>query len=691
MPLYTVNTYFNQILRTILPGAFLVAAALSLPHAPAFAGTGHDIVPIEKEGSLDTPHLGDVETRKATPNEGRVRVNKEDISSTQLLRRKDPLVSITSPGAGKAARSYQKITGKVGGGIAKAFLRVNDDTQVVTVTGGAFEAYGMLKPGLNTITALAWDLDGNLGKDSIKVFLDPPASAANVKILKPAPGAEFDITWDRVITVEAACADKTVTEGVLSVNNLPMRVLFKAGVMRQETALLPGANEIRVEAALPGGRSSLSDTVRVDTFDARPKDLVAVLTWDNAYADMDLHVWDSFGHHTFNEAKDDSLSDAAIPRGSLDMDRKGDFGPEVFSMEAAEPEVYKLFVNDNPTLKASGGKAYLRVLLYGEEPSRRIMRGFGPMRLGKDSPAWEAAIVKMPEGVFFDDKEADLIKTFKMDSKAIRRLALTLSEENMAFRLLAVSAMGQIKSDEAVEPLVAVLASGPVEVRRAAAGALWNIRSQESAEPLIKALKDPDAEVRRAAAGALGAIGDERAISPLTGLVDEEGDVQARVEAIRALGRLGDPRGLASLLSQVKDEEVRVRVEAVRALSYIKDKKSVAALVAALSDKGVSVREAAAWGLGRLECADAVKPLIDALEFDPEERVRTGAAMSLGRLRDATALPGLEKAARQDASDRVRFRATKAVEGMTVSRNAGSAVRPAPFEPADKDEDVVVY
>lgn len=50
---------------------------------------------------------------------------------------------------------------------------------------------------------------------------------------------------------------------------------------------------------------------------------------------------------------------------------------------------------------------------------------------------------------------------------------------------------------------------------RKAACALGDLKADEALEPLVDALHDKDSEVRQAAAKALGDIGDERAIEPL--------------------------------------------------------------------------------------------------------------------------------------------------------------------------------
>jgi len=670
----------------LIAAAILAAAVVSAP-VSARAGEGR-ILPFKREGGLGTLGTGNV--KKKSPARERVHIGRDESAAPGVLEKKDPLVIITSPKAGDATHSIQKVSARIGNNIAKAFLRVNEDTSIVTVNSGEFSTEAALRPGLNTVTVLAWDLDGNLGKDYVKVFLaEDSVDGVKLSITEPEDGAFLDTTSDRVIKVRASLKGGANVDGILLVNGVRHLVRFERGKMEREVALMPGVNEIMVEAKVGQGFET-SPRVKVTTFDARPKDLVAVLTWDAPGADADLHVWDSFGHHTFNEAADPRLCEPAIPKARLDMDRRGGGGPEVFTLEAAEPEVYTFYANYNPGIGSIPTNATLSVILYGEVPARRFMRVFGPMPLSDKDRAWEAAVVKMPEGVFFQEKDQDLTRTLAMDSKAVRRLLLVLDEENPSFRLLAVTALGRIKNEQAVPKLSEVLLNDGVDMRRAAAGALWSIRSVESIPPLCEALFDTDHEVRRAAAGALGYIGDEEAVRPLTTLLSEEGDPLVRSEAIRALGAIGYSGAGINVIPFLVDPNPAIRSEAARALGRISepsDTEAVSGLLEALDDDVPGVRELSAWALGELGAKKAVGPLMDVLHFDDSEDVRAEAALALGRIGDKEGIAELEQARDKDFSDKVRFCSRKAMEELSPEELQPKQVIP----PVELDEDVIIY
>jgi len=673
-----------------------LAAAILIAFLPITAHAGRALLMMKRSGGLDTigisPPGG---LARKEPAHERVSIDKKAVAASAVITRKDPLVMLTEPRSALLDARYQRVSGRVGGGITKAFVRINDDVRIVPVYSGRFSTFAALRPGLNTVTVLAWDLDGNLGKDSMNIFVRQEQGGPSIRITAPRDGTRMDVTRERVVTVKAEVSDKTVTRAVLVVNDVPRIVSVEKGNIDQDTALMPGPNEIYMEVADASGRVGDSRPVSVSAFDSAPKDLVAVLTWDSPDTDMDLHAWDSFGHHTFADSKDPYQCEAAIPYGMLDMDRKGGYGPEVFSLEAAEPEVYTFYVNYNPGLGShDGADAYLRLLLYGDEPSRRIVREFGPFRLSKNRISWEAAHVKMPEGVFFQEKDEDLKKTLGMDAKAIRRLALMLKEENTAFGLLAISAMGRIKSEDAVPALLDALETGPAEIRRAAAGALWSIRSVDSVPGLIAALNDEDHEVRRAAAGALGDIGDTSAVYPLTGLLAEEGDQLVRVESIRALGRIGDTRATGTLTALAKNSDPRVRAEALKALGNAGEEEpeydTETAILRALGDETAGVRGAAAYAAGSLKITDAVEGLTDILYFDDDEGARAQAAAALGALGGEGSVPELERASETDFSPRVRFYAKKALEQIGPTTREEDEHREEEWTMPD-EEGLIVY
>ena len=87
---------------------------------------------------------------------------------------------------------------------------------------------------------------------------------------------------------------------------------------------------------------------------------------------------------------------------------------------------------------------------------------------------------------------------------------------------------------------------------------------------LIKALQDQSNPFTRRweAAKALGVIKDERAVEPLIKAMSDENEVVRRVTA-EALGRLGDKRAIPVLKEALKDKSWRVRRNAAESLEKL--------------------------------------------------------------------------------------------------------------------------
>jgi len=79
-------------------------------------------------------------------------------------------------------------------------------------------------------------------------------------------------------------------------------------------------------------------------------------------------------------------------------------------------------------------------------------------------------------------------------------------DEDKYVRVSAIKALGNIKSDTAVQPLINLLKDEDKYVRVSAIKALGNIKSDTVVQLLISALKDEDSHVRESAAEALGKI-----------------------------------------------------------------------------------------------------------------------------------------------------------------------------------------
>ncbi|MCK4858041.1 MAG: HEAT repeat domain-containing protein, partial [candidate division Zixibacteria bacterium] len=90
-----------------------------------------------------------------------------------------------------------------------------------------------------------------------------------------------------------------------------------------------------------------------------------------------------------------------------------------------------------------------------------------------------------------------------------------LKDEDSGVRWRAAKALGEIKSPEAVKPLMEALKDEDYDVRWRAALALGEIESPQAVKPLIEALQDEDSYVKWRAAEVLEKFADPKILSLL--------------------------------------------------------------------------------------------------------------------------------------------------------------------------------
>jgi len=146
----------------------------------------------------------------------------------------------------------------------------------------------------------------------------------------------------------------------------------------------------------------------------------------------------------------------------------------------------------------------------------------------------------------------------KQYKHAGKHLVFWLENPFADVRSAVAEALGAIKSETAVEPLIARLEDEDAEVRRAVALALGAIKSETAVQPLIERLEDEDADVRSAVAQALGAIKSETAVEPLIVRLEHK-DVGVRSAVAQALGAIKSETAVQPLIARLEDEDADVR------------------------------------------------------------------------------------------------------------------------------------
>ena len=142
------------------------------------------------------------------------------------------------------------------------------------------------------------------------------------------------------------------------------------------------------------------------------------------------------------------------------------------------------------------------------------------------------------------------------DQQAIEPLLKALQDYPLPVTFEAADALGAI-GDPAMDAVIGLLQDGNVFEQTSMAMVVGRVREPRAVEPLLQALTASDSWVRRPAAWALGMIGNALAVDPLIQRLTDS-DIPTRWMAIGALGKIGDARARDSLTAIAADPNAPV-------------------------------------------------------------------------------------------------------------------------------------
>ena len=196
----------------------------------------------------------------------------------------------------------------------------------------------------------------------------------------------------------------------------------------------------------------------------------------------------------------------------------------------------------------------------------------------------------------------------------------------------------------AVDVLIEALNRDSDGVRYAAILALGEIRDERAVGPLLRVLRPPPGSrtfsglEKMLAARALAEFGPA-ATGPLVDSLGQGRGGVIRLDVTKILGAIGPP-ALDQLERALPKGNTATRKEVCQVLAMIRHPRSARLLWGALADEDASVRWWAVTGTGALGYKEEDHRLIPVLG-DPDARVRAEAAEVLGMLRSTKAIPAL--------------------------------------------------
>lgn len=215
-----------------------------------------------------------------------------------------------------------------------------------------------------------------------------------------------------------------------------------------------------------------------------------------------------------------------------------------------------------------------------------------------------------------------------------------------------IEAIGYLKSDFALEPLLAFLQKNPKQCDKEVIMAIGRIGGELGRKKMHEFLTDRDRDHQSYAIVVLGEMKDSRAVKPLVGFLGDR-DEGLRVQSVEALGKIADPGTLGPLIkaSESAKKNDRMRRAIATALGSIGGEKAVDHLIFLLKDENNFVRMSAADSLGLISSGRAVAPLLKALGSEKEDNVKLSIISALGTIGNVTATSPLIHVLRKEKTD----------------------------------------
>ena len=281
-------------------------------------------------------------------------------------------IVLLEPSMETTDRANHMLRGKTESSIRVVSVTIGEEARTVTVRDGAFEAPISLRAGENPIVVTGLDPFGRAVRAARAIRYIPPRPT--IEIFSPAAGAVADITRSPVVIVRGSIRSETpLREAFLIQNDIPRNIRVREdGSFEQSAILITEEDTFQVEALDTAGRAGISAIRSAPAHGVPDRPLMAILHWDEDDVDLDLHVTDGSGYHTWFDAADPLDAPGAIPEGKLWIDNRKGYGPEVFSIERDAPGEYTFSAEYYRGKKPC--RAFLTLVLFAGTPSRKLVR-----------------------------------------------------------------------------------------------------------------------------------------------------------------------------------------------------------------------------------------------------------------------------------------------------------------------------
>jgi aminopeptidase N len=281
--------------------------------------------------------------------------------------------------------------------------------------------------------------------------------------------------------------------------------------------------------------------------------------------------------------------------------------------------------------------------------------------------------------------DVEVLKTLELDIPAEMLRAQLAGDEHSLGRIEAARALGKKGDKDAIAALgKAVREDGFWGVQAEAAKALGSIRSNTALDELVASTGVQHAKARRAVVRALGEFRDDRAANALSPLTEGDASYYVQASAHAALGKTRSSTAFDTLqrgLDRDSQNDV-IRASVFEGFANLKDPRAVP-IVTEWSRYGRPpyARGSAAASLGRLgeivpehEKEDIIDHLTQLLD-DPWMRTQLAAIEALAELKATKALRALERMAQRELDGRIVRNARVAAQRIRTSADKGEELK----------------
>jgi len=348
--------------------------------------------------------------------------------------------------------------------------------------------------------------------------------------------------------------------------------------------------------------------------------------------------------------------------------------PHLLAMLTDDQVMNRLVITESLLLMGDAGRSALELVIgEGDPRMQEIAREILAVLQTRQNELPPVAIART--GNPARESVLDLHKE-RLSRMTPRQIRESLSDPDENIRMAAADLIVD-QGDEAIDPLMNLLADPSDAVRIVAIYALGRLSAKKAVPLLLPLLGDLDEEVRIAVSASLGKTGDPSVIPDLIRCFSDTVPT-VRTSAAYALAAFGSD-ALVPLLDAAEDEWPEVRAAGLESLGAMSVRIPLYPFIKSLGDQNEMVRLTAIRTLGDLakQPGIPVLPLIAEIIAEGDPLSRTSALEILARVRDLRALDLLRLAA-TDESETIRFRAREILrlaEQETPDESADDAIR----------------